>query len=307
MVRLADPRTMRLVVHNDKWLNMRLYLQEEGYEAKQTTSKKSRFVKATLGITHTMIVNHDAEPVVGTAICAPLTTADLNFITWKKAYPLFPFTTFIQCRSFALTSFSERLNDVFARQHNDGLRTLSVDWFQSGSNRMMRSRRIGDKYTWVIDLDTTGINETPSPDKFIESTTFCLRQGFTADSNAGGTVPLAHYKMGQLGILDHPVLRRGYIVLYDEDTRPRRECQKKISDLTKRLNETTIIELGKISQSQRPSQYYLIRAGQITAIASRELFALPTTWVFCDNDLIECLDRACVELQDAEEKERRTA
>lgn len=298
---------MRLVVQNDKWPKMRLYLQEEGYEAKQTTSKKSRFVESTLSITHIMIVNHDIEPVVGIAICAPLTTADLNFIIWNKAYSLFPFTTFIQRRSFALTSFSERLNDVFARQYNDGFRTLSVDWFQSGSNRMMRSRRIGDKYTWIIDLNTTGINETPSPDKFIESTTFCLQQGSTADSNVGGTVPLAHYKMGQLGILNHPVLRRGYIVLYDEDTRPRREHQKKISDLTKRLDETTIIELGKITRSQRPPQYDLIRAGQATAAASRGLFALPTTWVFCDNDLIEYLDRAWIDLQHAEEKERRAA
>jgi hypothetical protein len=49
--------------------------------------------------------------------------------------------------------------------------------FENGGERdpLVRLRRVGDRYTWMMDLDTTGIETPDIPNSVIESSTFRLR------------------------------------------------------------------------------------------------------------------------------------
>ena len=91
-------------------------------------------------------------------------SAVANFITWNKAYSLFPFSTFIQRHYFMMrgpfTPYGDHLED---RRFKTKRATQARLYPRCGS------RIPGDRYTWCIPLDTTGIESSHVPDFVIEN------------------------------------------------------------------------------------------------------------------------------------------
>lgn len=120
----------------------------------------------------------------------------------------------------------------------EGLTTLSVAWdlgTESGESKTLtRPRRVGDKYTWVMNLPTVGFaSKKISPlSATIETATFQLRIDELLDTDQ----PRRYW----IGFRDlcHPVLRHPLLVL----ERPFTETFQPPAVLWEQLDEMTMIE-----------------------------------------------------------------
>ncbi|CAJ2501734.1 Uu.00g045870.m01.CDS01 [Anthostomella pinea] len=138
----------------------RTYYQERG-----TTIVKAQLI-ATKDI-----------PVQGILRCY-YTTCIVNFITWNKAYSLFPIATFVDHETIPL----KRLNNQEKRYHEKyrprgwTMKASPPQVLETGFVTTVRAssgqRRVGDRHTWAIPLDTAGVTPAPTPDYVIESSCF---------------------------------------------------------------------------------------------------------------------------------------
>ncbi|KAF1846390.1 uncharacterized protein K460DRAFT_356074 [Cucurbitaria berberidis CBS 394.84] len=106
-------------------------------------------------------------------------TATLSFITWNKAYSLFPRTTFVRKECYLLQKIEDGEAGDSIRAHltelsKNGIKTKAHHWDDEQEHEITRIRRVGDKHTWVINLETTGLEivMSPVPDAAIEASTF---------------------------------------------------------------------------------------------------------------------------------------
>ncbi|KAJ4409451.1 hypothetical protein N0V82_009471 [Gnomoniopsis sp. IMI 355080] len=112
-----------------------------------------------------------------------------NFVTWNKAYSMYPKTTFVDQKTFPLLPLERRWHDLY--------RNYFIKYGQRGWTRMVRlpviekpgelfaaaawrtsgplwpiQRKVGDKYSWVMRLETEGVKPSTIPDSVIESSIF---------------------------------------------------------------------------------------------------------------------------------------
>jgi hypothetical protein len=128
-----------------------------------------------------LLLNSTCESALFTALVDPAVTESLNIITWSHAYSFLPYPTFILKRSFlmenAVTGSPHRLGRILkAKKRIFDLATepLDIHDAQHGSRatsayaenvRKLPSRvdyghrRVGDKHTWTIALNTDGIHQ----------------------------------------------------------------------------------------------------------------------------------------------------
>jgi hypothetical protein len=115
-----------------------------------------------------------------------------NFVTWNKAYSLFPYLTFVQREGYYLMSCIDSAMD-----HDSGrqLRAVSaagyklkdLGWYPKQYDVIARRRRFGDKHSWIIDLPTQGVTASKLPDGAIGSSAFTIMKQDNEDSEASTT------------------------------------------------------------------------------------------------------------------------
>ena len=103
-------------------------------------------------------------------------TTVVNAITWNKAYAIFPLTTFVRRKGYMLKPPNDFYATLRVRYAERGWPSQSIQWpTEAMSNNPIRFiRRVGDQYTWIIDLDTNGIKQSKTPDSVIEYADFRL-------------------------------------------------------------------------------------------------------------------------------------
>ncbi|KAF2247532.1 hypothetical protein BU26DRAFT_566501 [Trematosphaeria pertusa] len=259
-----------------------------------------------------MQLNWSGNPPIYKLLTEAPTTAALNFLSWNRAYALFPSTTFIQKDVYLLLKLDDAMGEHLAQLAEHGLHTKSVHWnqreregnawcalFAGNSDIMTRLRRVGDKYTWTIDLDTNGVvSETPA--KVLEQTTFKLQLPGKQWPDAHEMVPVPRYMMGPMWWLRCPVLKHGYVAVDDsigDENIPHSKYRDKVDSLIDRLRELTMIELVKIPKDKRPSVYAPLRDGQMEAEELCGRFELPESWSFYDDDVLRFLEEAWADEQ----------
>ncbi|KAJ4387135.1 hypothetical protein N0V93_007724 [Gnomoniopsis smithogilvyi] len=112
-----------------------------------------------------------------------------NFITWNKAYSMYPKTTFVYHKTFPLLPLERRWKDLY--------QTYFIKYRQRGWGRMIKlpiveepgeifsaaawaasgplpaiQRKVGDKFSWVMRLEIEGVTPSAIPDSVIESSGF---------------------------------------------------------------------------------------------------------------------------------------
>ncbi|KAG9198981.1 hypothetical protein G6514_009166 [Epicoccum nigrum] len=163
-----------------------------------------------------------------------------------------------------------------------------------------RRRRIGDKRTWVYNLDIAGVFRPARPDEILESTTFRLRT-----YGSGWNDVFSFYNLEFDDSIRHPILKHPFVVMEeDEDfdersnTDPsRHELYKShysqmCSELKDHLDEQTMLELVNIPEAERPPQYQEYRASRDNAHGLRNKSTPPSTWTYFDEDVILFLAEA---------------
>ncbi|KAF1930498.1 uncharacterized protein M421DRAFT_412760 [Didymella exigua CBS 183.55] len=215
---------------------------------------------------------------------------------------------------------SDMVIPAFGWFTEDGLKTKSISWAQSqfpmsqsdgisssellsdengdDIKKLTRRRQIGDKHTWMLELDTTGVTIPDMPVTVYESTTFRLKVPTSSEADTS----VAHYKVDYDESLKHPVLK--YRVFGDHNHLQRNSYStRKCEELQGRLNELNLIELMKIPVGQRPPQYTELLLNMRLVTGSRGKFDLAPTWTFYDDEVIEFLDKAWKVQQRIDERE----
>ncbi|SRR6266536_5275641 len=94
------------------------------------------------------------------------TTADATFFSWSQAYLVFPATTFGLEKILLMRPLSDFFRNLTLQEYQRlGLKVQDVlvkEEF-SWKTPIKRFRRVGDKHTWVIPLDTTGVEPAKNP------------------------------------------------------------------------------------------------------------------------------------------------
>ncbi|KAI1384906.1 uncharacterized protein F4822DRAFT_416656 [Hypoxylon trugodes] len=115
------------------------------------------------------------------------TTASLNFISWNKAYSIFPRSTFLDHETLPLKPVDWQWTDLHRQYSGRGWRMrtepIREDIQKSRKNPygIWPDRRVGDKESWVLRLDTTSVEKPSRPDFVLELSGFHIWAPFKWD------------------------------------------------------------------------------------------------------------------------------
>lgn len=116
----------------------------------------------------------------------------INFITWSKAYCVFPKSTFVDYKTYPLLPIAARWDDLYAgyydkyakrgwqRVTETPLLETSGEFVHAGldeeGDNIPIERRVGDRGSWIIPLDTASVvqEKEATPDFVIECSGFSL-------------------------------------------------------------------------------------------------------------------------------------
>ena len=108
-------------------------------------------------------------------------TCDVNFITWNKAYSVFAYTTFILKEGFLLQHPKDlaipQIPQIWKHAGIDIAPIMLRDAYPSATGTdtphtssnlsLLGNRLIGDKHSWIVTLDTSGIDLPRHPEHHI--------------------------------------------------------------------------------------------------------------------------------------------
>ena len=224
------------------------------------------------------------ESPVCTVVREAYFTAEVNIISWNKAYSIFALPTFILKTFYLLQVWDERTErtanaaQVLSRK---GLRVQSVLWPEDKRrNHPIRARRrVGDRYTWTIPFDTRKVQTSKTPNYVLEHACFeCVGLDGEYDDeepydDLGGEI--RHYFLS-IEMLESRVLKHSYTFGdYDMD-----------EFFKARLHASTILELRKLNAAERPPDYeqILLHPSDIIHYTLGG-FNPPASWTYRDDEV----------------------
>ncbi|KAJ4322270.1 hypothetical protein N0V94_002500 [Neodidymelliopsis sp. IMI 364377] len=326
--------TLELFVEDvdNNWDPLIDFLLNEGYE--ESWQRLGSFTRKDAGRKDRHIILHySGNATIASLFDDTLTAAGFNFISCNKAYSIFPYNTLIKKESFMITDLGEKSIHHLNALSEEGIKTKTVFWDQRritwderretrrdpenyhDPDPLTKRRRIGDRDTWMLELDSCDIQSPDVPDDVLKSTTFRLSIRWKYQQNWR----VACYAIEYDETIRHPVLKHQYVTLaeelIDDHYQPRldefgdrqrtshygRRCQ----ELKDRLDELTLLEHTKIPVAERPSQHRELVSSVEDAHQTRGKFMLPDTWTFYDEDIITFLHKIWLEQQKLDEQEEK--
>jgi hypothetical protein len=189
------------------------------------------------------------------------------------------------------------------KNDDETLELLSLGQEEHDIRELARRRRIGDKNTWVINMDTQGLKTPEVPDAVLESTTFRLVVASDGGEDGGKA---SRYSIRCDDSLNYPVLRYRYVTLNDLDKHEEYKASyycNRLSALWDRMNEITRLQLSLMPKNDRPAQYSEVLDDVWLAAEMRGKFELPSTWNFYDDEVTAFLDKTWEVQQKIDRKE----
>lgn len=112
-------------------------------------------------------------------------TSIVNILTWSKAYAIFPLPTFIHHRGYLLSPDDDDHKPLLAKYEKRGWEWQYVlkDNEAKFNHPIRFARRIGDRYTWTIPLDTRGVEWPKTSDSVIEYSSFGMTLAISSIKN----------------------------------------------------------------------------------------------------------------------------
>lgn len=98
-------------------------------------------------------------------------------ISWGKAYALFALPSFVQHKAYLTRRLDSRSREQVARYSYKGWKAQDILWPEEAIARrpIQQQRRVGYRFTWIIDLPTHDITSEPTtPDFVLEYSQFQL-------------------------------------------------------------------------------------------------------------------------------------
>ena len=253
----------------------------------------------------TICVLYSMDSPLWNLLDAASSTATLNFITWNREYSLFPQTTFVDKECYVLQDLAADKAPGMVKRHGDYLRDLTRDVIQTRllhrydkyTNLITRPRRVGDKYTYTIELDATGIDcsTVAIPQTVVECSTFKIKFWSWDRNDTQGSV--SRYAMSVIGV-DSAVLKQSYVVLHEDEKDQFEPDQPAPSRLFKKtihvvcqVRGLTKLELAKLPESDRPIEYNNIMNQRFREDFEWKGTKVPETWSYYDDDFMKQLKK----------------
>jgi hypothetical protein len=190
------------------------------------------------------------------------TTALFNFISWNKAYCIFPYHMFVEHTCFSTNAFAP--SEAPKIEYLCSIAEVSVKTIEQTLEErgkldaaIISPRRIGDKHTWVVDLSTDGVSVPETPDIILESSMFQLCPWKT---------PYYSHLAGQSSrcgldiyyeLLVHPILNH-HIIALDCTRGPYSSVHRACLEISKQLCDWTIQEVKDLVEEEPANEHWLV-------------------------------------------------
>ena len=172
-------------------------------------------------------------------------TAVVNIFTWNKAYAIFPLPTFVHHKGYLLKPLDNYLSGPLEKYSRRGWRFQETMWPEDKSSNqpIQDTRRIGDKFTWMIPFDTSNVDWSKTPDFVLEYSNFRVNPKPRGEEEQVES-DSSNYEISA-SRFEAKVLRHDY--LYG--------TKSWMEFLGKRVDKLTILELYKLSPALRPPHF----------------------------------------------------
>ena len=234
---------------------------------------------------------HETEYTPLSKIKSSDVTCDVNFITWNKAYSVFPYHTFILEQGYLLTDIKHWKNtpEALARWTRVGIDIAPFSLQDAlpqrprtdSTSTLLGNRLVGDQRSWVVPLNTDRVEPSPFPDLLIDYAGFEVTR-FLKDKTETlldpSSPPFNHYTI-EMTVVKSFALRHQYVsadTAYPEQHR---------------FRDRAIVQLYALNAARRPSGFAQILAQtdhpNLRAIAG---FVPPDSWKYHDDEMIRMLE-----------------
>ncbi|RBQ80103.1 hypothetical protein FVER14953_21705 [Fusarium verticillioides] len=244
-------------------------LDHEGY---RPYAEETIFRRDNTPDLYIVIIATTDSPVIE-IVNKALTTADLNVISWNKAYCLLPIPTVVSHKFYPLKPFDNALGKSLRHRAKRGWTTRDMLWPDLTTRLISRKecRQIGGPSSLIIKLG----NE-PSGD-------------YTPDYVLEGSVYSVVWKMMDTGRFLSVTMRPGpisYALRYAHaNGEVGHGCKDWERFLCDRLDRWTYVEIAKMDRQQQPQGFYRMAPGnyRVRVPAGHQL---PETWDYADDQII---------------------
>lgn len=204
-------------------------------------------------------------------------TVTRNFMSWNKAYSIFPVPTFHHYKGYLVDPCETPIGNTI---YQLGWRLQDIQWPEEmkQDRSLGPLRRIGDKYTWCIAFDTDGVDRSPTPDYILESSTFGIENYCQP-----GTLQGCYRFSAEL--VRSCILKYEHVVGGDYPHHFRSTWPRLLHD---RLNRLTRVELLRLEHSHRPAAYHdLMRGAARHDEIDGDILEKPLAWSYYDGDILK--------------------
>jgi len=219
------------------------------------------------------------------------------FISWNKAYCLFPSATILKRTSYRMTPLTQtdypRTIAAIKRDSEEGLIVKTGEWMIKTLNDEVSkthpefafARSVSDKLSWVIKLDTTDVSPATTPDSLLDDARFSVE--VTSQSSI-----VSHLKL-RYDVLASCALQHTYICLsryhfepaVEWGERRRRQYEEQIRQLEQVLHAETSMQLTMLDPDDRPPQYATIISRRGKDHTAKGHFKAPPNWNYFDAEI----------------------
>ena len=183
-------------------------------------------------------------PPIESLLSSSYTTASVNFLTWNKAYSIFPKQTLVEHKLLPLRHLDTDFGSVLQEFSLIGWTNRDILWPEiegEKGRRIAGGRRVGDASSLVVLLDVGGVRPASTPDFVIEHAQFEVISEFPFQAPRSEI----HFPHIKATALLSPALRHGYTT-YSSATK------SWPSYVTTRLEQWFRVEIYKLDPDRRP-------------------------------------------------------
>ncbi len=116
------------------------------------------------------------------------TTVVTDIVSWNKAYSLFPLSTHVQRKGYLLKELEDYITSPEYTQQGWKLEELRWPEEKRLNHPIKHTRRVGDRFTWTIPLNTEGVTGSKTPDYVLEHACF----GMSVNGDDGSDADLSN-------------------------------------------------------------------------------------------------------------------
>lgn len=237
------------------FLRLSNHAQIENNEEERTTEPSS--TKIQLVVTQGMPVESILK-----GFCS---TMFVNFMSWNRAYSVFPLSTFIQYKGYQLGGPFSRSPSLLNEYSLRGWNMQKLMWLEEKRlNHPIRTyRRIGDGFTWTIPFDTKSVQWSKIPDYVLEYA--CFQMHSRQDMG-----PIA-YQISTTEFIDQDLKYR-YLSNFNMlwFLREKVDCSMLIEPREMDPSARPVVYAGRIDNGERSWQYRIVGSGQWESRTSRD-------------------------------------